>query len=138
MAERYRAPKIEAFVRREIEIPMSAAIAAASQGTIVTGLITFPFKVVKVKMYFRNDAANLVRCYWLVSESSTGSTTGIPPGDNLFKESVPLPYFVGEDEIREVLCYYEDEDGNKHIKLHVDNAHTIAQEVQATVTIRRL
>lgn len=138
MGERYQVPPIEFVPKRSWDIPMSGTVPGFSQATIVSGKITFPFRITRVRMWFRNDAAYSVLLYWLVSPNSTGSTTGIPSGDNIFAYAAPVPYFAAEDTVIEALSNYEDPDGNKYLKLHAVNGLAVLMDVLGIATVEEL
>jgi len=134
----FKAPKIEMFIKRAYEIPFSALVAATSQQTIVSGLISFKFRVTLVKMIFDTDHVNSVLYYWLIGRNNQGSTTGLPEGDNIFREIVPVNFFVGNGETRTLQPNVAWEEDKGYLKLHINNLNTYAVTVKATIGIQEL
>ena len=135
----FNTPEIQYPTKKQIVIPLAQAVLnAGAQQTLVSSLITFPFRIVQVKMFFSFTTQSLVRYYWLVSSSNDISNAGLPSGDNPFSGFGTLPYFVGEGIMRKEPCAYEDNVGKKYVKLHVQNNSPIAQPINASVVVQEL
>jgi hypothetical protein len=121
--------------KAQVNIPFMGTVGASTQLTLVSGMITFPFKIVGAEITFRDDAANSLRIYVLVSANTNTSTTDVPPDTNAFSQYSPTPYFVGEGTIKRASCFLPAFKGGMYIKVHANNLNAYAQTINATVTI---
>jgi len=134
----YKAPELVLSAKRMYELPFQAIVNAASQLTIVSGLITFKFKVIQVKMFFGNDHINNVWHYWLIGRNSGGSTTTVPPDDNMFGLMSPIALFVGHNEVITAYPDFSWTEERGYIKLHINNVNTYIVTVKAICRIEEL
>jgi len=131
-------PIVNIISRVEYEIPISGAIGANLQGTILSGIITIPFKITGVRFIFPDNAINNVRAYLLYATDDNTSTTGTPTGTNVFSRYSPTAYFVGHDAIINAYCNIDINDNRTRLKLHINNLNNWATIIQVIVSIRRL
>jgi hypothetical protein len=129
------APEFKPVTRRVAQIPFTATVGAATQLTLVSSRITFKYKVTAVEIVFRDDAANLLQIYVLVSGNVNVSTTGVPPDPNVFSQYSSTPYFVGEGVVKKAECNVQAPDGYDFVKVHANNLNAYAQTVNVTVRI---
>lgn len=135
----FKAPQLQFKEKLQFSIPFAQdTLNTGAQNTLISDYLPFPFRIIEVKMLFGFTTGNLLRYYWLVSGNNTGSTTGIPTGDNPFAYSGTVPYFVGEGIIRKEPCRYKDDTGKKYIKLHAVNNSGVAQAVAASIVIQKV
>jgi hypothetical protein len=132
------APSFESVLKRRLQIPFISAIAANTQLTLVSARITFPFVIVGVEIVFRDDAANNLLEYVLLSGNTNTSTTAVPPDLNAFSQYAPNPYFIGEGVVKRADCYVYAPSGYQFVKVHTVNNNAYAQTVNVTVTIEEV
>jgi len=134
----YKAPVLDLDVKSTIEIPLTRTIGAGAQDTRVSGMITYPFRIIQTKMFFGRNARNLIQYYWLYSSENSESTTGIPSGKNIYTKLTPLVYFIGEAEIKTINSQIDVLDKDQYIKLHIVNGLGVAYDGSGTITIQEL
>jgi len=103
--------------------------------TLVAGPISFPFRITGAEVIFRDDAANLLFIYLLISRDTTTSGGGPPADTNLLSPFVPTAYLLGEALIKRVSLDYSPESDQKYIKVHGLNGCTYPQTISVTVEI---
>lgn len=132
------APEFKPVTKRVAQIPFVATIGATTQLTLVSNRVPFKYRVISAEIVFRDDAANLLQIYILVSGNTNTSTTGVPPDPNVFSQYSPSPYFVGEGVIKKAECSVQAPDGYPYVKVHAVNLNAYAQTINATVTIEEI
>ena len=138
MAREYKAPKFEMKPRRVAEIPFQATLAAGAMVTLNSARITYPFRVVKVKMIFTEEAMNQVIHRWHVLRNPFVSTTAGPVGDNLFSRESPTASFIGTAIIRVVECNVEFPEGMRVVALYTNNTSPYAYDFNCAVVIEAM
>lgn len=134
----YMSPEILFNRRRLINIPISGTIGATAQNSFSTSHIPFKYRIVKVRMYFRDDAVWNVLMYWFSSSNPQGSTANLPDGTNIFAYASNTPFFVSDGPPVEAECSYESNEDEHYIKLHVVNNNGYATNVNGVVTIEEV
>lgn len=130
-------PRINLTGKRKYTISLSGTVGAGPNVglTLLAGSITFPYRVKSAEVIFRNDTANLLQIYLLISRNATTST-GAPPADsNLLSPFVATAFLVGEGLIKRVAIDYEAEAGEIYLKAHALNGCAYAQTVNVTIEI---
>lgn len=131
-------PSWESVLKRRVQIPFNGAVGANAQLTLLSSRITFKYAVVATEVVFRDDAANNLQVYVLVSNNQNTSTTNVPPDPNVFSQYSPSPYFVGEGTIKRAECSVEAPVGYEFIKVHAVNNNAYAQTINATITLQEI
>jgi hypothetical protein len=103
--------------------------------TLIAGPITFPYRITGLEVVFRNDAANLLQIYPLVSRDRTISAGAAPADTNLIAPFVPTAFLIGEGLIKRVKLNYQPDVDQTYIKIHGLNGCAYAQTISATVEI---
>jgi len=139
----FKAPAFELKPRRVVTIPFRANLIAGSDECVATNLITYPFRIIEVRMIFTDDANHWIRHMWLVGRSLSAFTVATPaqgpPGiDNIFQRESPAADFSGKAIIRVVPCAVEFPEGMMYIHLHTDNTGPYAYDYAASVTIEAM
>lgn len=138
MARVFKAPKFELFEKRTEEIPFSGTIAAGAHLTMLSGSISYPFRVLQATMVFTNDADNNIRVYWLVSHEISTSTTAVPTGTYIFGRGSPTPYFVGKATVKRAYGNVKFEEAGLYIKCHVHNNGPYPYDFSGSITIQEV
>lgn len=134
----FTAPPFEVPPRRRVEVPFSGTVAALGYLTLVSGMITYPFRIVKAKMFFTDDAFNLVEMRWFISRSSNAPTGDFPTDDNVFGRESPTAGFIGRGIVRVVDCDIEVPGGMVHLKLSAYNGNAAAYYLNGSITLEAL
>lgn len=132
------APEFKPVTRRVAQIPFTGTVGATTQLTLISSRITFKYKVVGVEIVFRDDAANALQIYVLVSGNQNTSTTSVPPDPNVFSTYSPTPYFVGEGVVKKAECTVLAPEGYYYVKVHAVNLNAYAQTINVTVRIEEV
>jgi hypothetical protein len=132
------APEYKPVTRHVAQIPFTATVGVTTQLTLVSNRITFKYKVTAVEIVFRDDTANALQIYVLVSNNTNTSTTTVPPDLNIFSTYSATPYFVGEGSIKKAECSVLAPDGYPYVKVHAINLNAYTQTVNVTVTIEEV
>lgn len=136
--EKFKAPTFEMVAKRVAELPFSGPIAAGAMLSLVSGMITYPFRITRVKMIFTEDANNWIVHEWYVSANRSVSTTGRPSGVNIFGRESPVSSFIGKAIIRKVQCSIEVREGRQYIKLYTNNTGPYLYQINGTITIEEI
>ena|SRR3989304_758255 len=114
-------------------------LAAGAQITLVSGQISFRYRILKVKVFFGDDAVPDMRYYPMVGFTPGGSTTGLPEGQSIFAPLSPQSFMragFGKRECEPNLIVDSD---RSYLKIHVQNNDALfAVGYAAEITIRRL
>jgi hypothetical protein len=139
MAEPSPAPII--FVERPRHVIQfgGLGLAAGAQATSVSSMIDFPYKILKVKVFFLDNAVPDLRYYILVGSSSDGSTSNVPSGTNIFGPYSGLIFIRGSQGTRIIEPMYDVKDATSFLKVHAWNLDPVyACDWAAEITIERL
>ena len=131
----YVAPKFELKAGRIAEIPFYATVPAASQLTILSDMITFPFIVRNILIDFGADHLDAVLHYVLLSTSRTTSATAVPADTNAFSGLSPIGYAIGDNREKRYYPNIEWRETKSFIKVHAVNNNAYAVNIKVTVTI---
>lgn len=140
----FKAPTFELKPRRVVTIPFRGNLATVSDICDATNLITYPFRIIEVKMIFTDEANNWIRHRWLAARTrrtfpaTTAPIAGVPGIDNIFQRESPAAEFRGKAIIRVVPCAIEFPEGMMFIYLYTHNAGPYAYEYAASVTIEAM
>jgi hypothetical protein len=130
-------PKISLTPKKTYTVALSGVVGAGPGvgATIVSSPITFRYRIKGAEVVFRDDAANLLFMYLMISRDTTTSGT-IPPADsNLLAPYSPNAYLLGEGLVKRVHLDYVAEPDQKYIKAHALNGCAYAQTINVTVEI---
>ena len=133
---KYIAPRFDLLEKRYVELNFESNVLTGAHLTLVTGAISYPFRVVLAKMVFSNEANNLVRVYWLTSTDNSTSIVGVPTGDNIFGRENPTQYFVGKAIIKRLNVNVSIPERNLYIKCHIHNTLPYAYRVNNSLVIQ--
>lgn len=134
----FRPPDFRLLTKRTVEIPFAGAVAGTSWLTLVTNRITYPFRILRAKMVFGQNANNLVQHYWLISTNSSTSITGVPSGDNIFSREAPVGYFAGHLTVRIADANLEYRETGLYVKLVTYNGNAAAYNLDCSLVIQEL
>jgi len=134
----YKAPKFELFTKKVVEIQFTGSIGVGAYLTLVSSLITFPFRILQLKMIFGEEANNLVQHGWFLSGNSGVSVTGVPSGDNIASKESPNPFFIGKNILRVININIEVKEGRQYIKLYTYNANSYVYNINCSIVIQEL
>lgn len=138
MTAQFKAPKYEPQPVRMAEIPFSGTVAAGAYLTLVTSKIMYPYRVIRVKMFFPAVAANLISHRWYVSPNPTTSITDWPADTNLFGRESPTATFIGSSLIRQVAANVEVREVGTYLKFSTLNGLGVAYTVNGSITIEEI
>lgn len=138
MMRRFEAPKFTLEERRIVEIPFFGTVAAGLFLTLVSGMVTDPFRITRLKMIFDEKSNNLIQHSWWTARDGQGSTTGNPSGDRLGARESPTGVYVGRGIIRVVDVNLEFPEGRRYIKMHTFNGLGVAYIINGSCTIEEL
>lgn len=134
----FRSPKFKLETKRVAEIPFQGQVAAGVTLNLASGQITYPFRIIEVKMIFTDEAMNQVFHRWFVGTQGRVNPTGEPAGTNIFGRESPTARFNGRAVIRVVPCNIEFPTGRRYIVLHTDNTSPYQYDFVCSVTVQEL
>lgn len=137
----YVAPKFELKAKRVAELSFRGTVAAGvptSYLAIVSGRITYPFRIIQAKMIFTDEANNWIEHRWYTSTNLNLPTTDFPSDDNIFGRESPSSGFIGKAIIRIVNTSVEYPEGDVFIKLGTRNTGPYAYAVNCSITIEEI
>jgi hypothetical protein len=115
------------------------ALGAGAQITGVSGGITFRYRIVKVKVFYLDNAVPDLRYYVLVGSTPGGSTTGLPEGDSIFSPYSTTLFLRGSQGMRECEPMLIVDSTRSFLKVHCWNVDPVyACDWAAEITIERL
>jgi len=120
------------------EIPFSGTVAAGGYLTLVTSKIMYPYRVIRVKMFFPAAALNLVSHRWYVALNPTVSVTDWPADTNLFGRESPTATFIGSSLIRQVAANVEVREIGTYLKFSTLNGLGVAYVANGSITIEEI
>lgn len=135
---KYVAPKFGLTEKRIYEIPFNINVAATTYLSQVSGRIMFKFRVLKAKMFFPEEANNLVEHGWFIDSNRSVSTTGTPSGDNAFHGVSPTNIFTGKAVVRVAESNREFEEEGLFIKFYTYNGNAYAYQATGSITIEEI
>ena len=138
MTAQFKAPKYEPPAKRLAEIPFSGTVAAGAYLTLVTSKIMYPYRVIRVKMFFPAVAANLVSHRWYVALNPVVSVTDWPADTNLFGRESPTATFIGQSLIRQVAANVKVEEIGTYLKFSTFNGLGVAYVANGSITIEEV
>lgn len=135
MVERFVAPRFELVGKRVAELPFSGTVAAGGTLTLVSGMITYFFRIKRVKMIITDDANNLITHQWFVSSDPSVADPLAPSGTDIFMGQGAVATFTGKAIIRNVDCNIEVRQRSTYLKLFVVSTSPYAYFVNGTMTV---
>lgn len=115
------------------------ALAAGAQITGVSGGITFRYRILKVKVFFLDNAVPDLRYYVFMGSTPGGSTTGLPEGTSIFAPYSMTQMIRGSQGMRECEPMMIVDSTRSYLKVHCENAGAVfACDWAAEITIERL
>jgi len=140
---KFKAPTFELKPRRVVTIPFRGNLATASDICEATNTISYPFRIIEVKMIFPDESNYWIRHIWMVAKSRAAfaaitPVAGVPGIANIFGRESPAAEFRGKAIIRRVPCAVEYPDGMWIIHLYTENLGPYALEYAASVTIEAM
>jgi hypothetical protein len=133
----FKIPRYEPKPIRTAEIPFNGLVGAGAYLTLISGRLMYPYKIVRVKMFFTAAAANLIQHRWFVAGSPAVSTTYWPTDENIFGRESPTATFIGTSLIRQVTCDVRVEDVGTYIKFATYNGLGVPYNANGAITIAR-
>ena len=129
---------LDLTAKKTYNLALSGAVGAGPGVgvTLIGGPISFRYRIKKVEVIFRNDSANLLWIYLLISRDTTTSTGGPPSDTNLLAPFGPTAYLLGEGLIKRLTLDYVPDADQKYIKVHALNGCAYAQTINVTVKIQ--
>lgn len=121
-----------------VELNFAGAVGAGNWLTHVSGLIAYPFRILRATMVFNLEAANLVEHRWYYSGNRSAPTTGPPADTNVFGRENPTTYFIGDGLVKEVNCNVRVETPDRYLKLSTYNGLGIAYYYNCSLIIQEL
>jgi len=131
-------PDLLTTSQRVIEIPFNAIVPAGGNITLVSSLIPYAFRVLRIKMVFDNNSQNLLRVRWFISTSGGTSLTGQPSGDDIVATESPTPSFVGSNLVTTANINVDYPSDRHYIKMYAENGNLIDVIANGTVIIQAL
>lgn len=114
-------------------------LAAGAQITLVSGQLSFRYRILKVKVFFGDDAVPDMRYYPMVGSTQGGSTTGLPEGQSIFAPLSPQAFMRAGYGKRECEPMLVIDSTRSYLKVHVQNNDAVyAIGYAAEITIQRL
>lgn len=131
-------PRLSLRYKRITELTFSGTVAAAGNLTVVAGPIGYPFRIIKAKMVFDDEANNLVQFRWFISGNAIAPATAPPPDVNIFSRENPTSSFIGKAMIKNINTNIEVEEPNRYLKMYVFNGCLYAYIANGTLVIQEL
>jgi len=91
---KFKAPTFELKPRRVVTIPFRGNLATASDICEATNTISYPFRIIEVKMIFPDESNYWIRHIWMVAKSRAAfaaitPVAGVPGIANIFGRESP-------------------------------------------------
>lgn len=134
----FRAPIFKPVSKRVASIPFTGNVLAGVWSTLLSTRITYPFRILQIKMVFSSEANNLVQHWWHTSPSLITPVQGQLTADNVFGRESPTAFFVGKSIIRIVNCSLEYPEGNLFIVLQTFNGLAIPYRLNCEIVIEEM
>jgi hypothetical protein len=136
-------PDVITTPKRTVEIPFNAVVplrvgALNGRVTLVSSLIPYPFRVLRIKMVFDEVALNNLFYRWFISTNAQTSATSPPAGDDLTATESPTPYFIGNNLIITANINQDFPSDRHYLKMYCENANLYAVQANATVILQEL
>ena len=96
-------------------------LAAGAQITSVSGGITFRYRILKVKVFFLDDAVPGMVYHVYVGSTPGGSTTGLPEGQSIFAPYSTTTEIRGSQGVRIMEPMMIVDSTRSYLKVHVQN-----------------
>jgi hypothetical protein len=124
--------------KRVVEIPFNLTVPALGRATLVSSLIPYTFRLLRIKMVFDENALNLLRLRWLISTNAGVSATGPPAGDDITATESPTPYYIGNNLIVTSNINQDYPVDRHYLKLYAENDNGVPVVANCTVIIQAL
>jgi hypothetical protein len=131
-------PDLITTPKRVVEIPFNATVPAAGRATLVSSLIPYAFRILRIKMVFDENSQNNLRIRWYISTNAQTSQTGPPAGDDVTATESPTPYFIGSSLIITANINQDYGVERHYIKMYAENGNVIPVIANCTVIIQAL
>ena len=131
-------PDLLTRTQRVVEIPFNAVVPAGGRVTLISSLIVYPFRILRIKMVFDENSQNLLSLRWFIATNASSSATGPPAGDDITATESPTPYFIGNNLIITANINQDYPTDRHYIKMYAENANAVAVVANATVILQSL
>jgi hypothetical protein len=131
-------PDYDLSSRRVVEIPFNMTVPAAGRNTLVSSLIPYGFRILRLVMIFDENALNNLRLRWFISTNAGTSATGPPAGDDITATESPTPYFIGNNVILTANINQDYPVDRHYIKLYAENTNAVAVVANCTCILQQL
>lgn len=134
----FQVPSFQMALKRQVEIEFHGTVPTLGYLTVSAGPITYKFRIINVKLYFDQEADNLLE-YRLYTSPGRLEPTGYWPADfNLFGAESPTAGFFGRSIVKELNTGIEVGEVNQCIKFAAHNLNTYACFASASVTLQEI
>jgi hypothetical protein len=134
----FKIPKFELVPKRQVELEFNGPVPTLGYLVLSGGPITYPFRILSAKLYFDQEANNLVEYRLYVAESS-GVSPGYWPSDfNLLGGINPSGGYRGRSIVKEINTVAEVKETNRYIKFAAYNGNPYAYWATASVVIQEI
>lgn len=116
-------------------LPFFDTVAAGSNKTLVSKIITTPFTVVRINASFALGTNRLMQLYFFVSPDDEAPTTAPPNGYSLLSVLGQVSYLTGDNEQKEMHHNAIISDINVFLKIYAVNSDGFDHTVDASFTI---
>lgn len=131
-------PDLLTTPQRVVEIPFNMIVPATGRATLVSSLIPYAFRVLRLKMVFDDKALNLLRIRWFIATNAGTSATGPPAGDDITATESPTPFFIGNNIITTANINQDYPTDRHYIKMYAENDNALPVFANATVILQAL
>jgi hypothetical protein len=131
-------PDIVSIPKRVVEIPFNMTVPAGGRNTLVSSLISYTFRLLRIKMVFDENAQNLLRIRWFIATNAGTSTTGPPAGDDITATESPTPFFIGNNLIITANINQDYPVERHYLKMYAENGNAVPVVANATVILQQL
>ena len=136
-------PDIYKEPKRTIEIPFNAVVPLRvgivnGRVTLVSSLISYPFRVLRIKMVFDEFALNNLLIRWFISTTATTSATGPPSGDDITATESPTPFFLGNSLVLVANINQDYPSARHYLKMYCENVNLYAVQANCTMIIQEI
>jgi hypothetical protein len=131
-------PPLKTTSKRVVEIPFNITVPAGGRATLVSSLIPYTFRLLRIKMVFDENAQNLLRIRWFIATNAGVSATGPPAGDDITATESPTPFYIGNNLVVTANINQDYPVDRHYLKMYCENDNAVAVVANATVIIQAL
>ena len=121
-----------------LTIPFNGTVLAGAEKTLVSRRLDFAYRVTRLRVSFPLNTNRTTQVSFFVSPDGSTPSTGKPTGQDLMGQYSATPYFVGDDEYKDMEHSVSITGRGTYIKVYALNSDAFNHIIDAQVMIERL